>query len=481
MAYQETTTVGYGTRLKDSFGGIATGFLMFIAGTCLIWWNEGRAVKTDKMLKEAEKVAVHVDNIDKLDASLEGQLIHANGMALTTDTLRDEAFGVKANAIHLQRRVEFYQWVEHAKQESKDKLGGKEEITTTYTYSKQWVSQPVNSSSFKDPAYQNVKNGAVIQAENAEMTAENVTFGAYTLPDFMINSIGGMQAAEVAPTEQQLRAWDQQIKRVQSQFGRVTVTEEMTSKIANEVTAAASDVTAKAIAAINGDTTLTAEQKAIAIDSVRRDSIAMATKTEPAKVGGYTATYVHVGNGKLYFGLNEGAPEVGDVRITFTMTPPTKISLMGVVQGNTFANYTAKNGKKFSAVSNGVKTMDEMFASEHQANNMWLWLFRIIGLLLIISGLKGIFGILVTILKVVPFLSSILSFGINIICSVVGFVWALLVAAVAWLFYRPLIGIALLAIAGAVIFFFWKKGKDKNGAAPAAPVPNQPLQPQNPQ
>lgn len=154
MAYQETTTIGYGTRLKNSFGGIATGFLMFIAGTCLIWWNEGRAVKTDKMLKEAEKVAVHVDNIDKLDASLEGQLIHANGMALTTDTLRDEAFGVKANAIHLQRRVEFYQWVEHAKQESKDKLGGKEEITTTYTYSKQWVSQPVNSSSFKDPAYQ---------------------------------------------------------------------------------------------------------------------------------------------------------------------------------------------------------------------------------------------------------------------------------------------------------------------------------------
>ena len=121
--------------------------------------------------------------------------------------------------------------------------------------------------------------------------------------------------------------------------------------------------------------------------------------------------------------------------------------------------------------------MDEMFASQHEANNMWLWALRLVGLLLIISGLKGIFGILVTILKVVPFLSSILSFGINIICSVVGFVWALLVAAIAWLFYRPLIGIALLAIAGAVIFFFWKKGKDKNAATPAAPAPNQPAQP----
>jgi hypothetical protein len=108
---------------------------------------------------------------------------------------------------------------------------------------------------------------------------------------------------------------------------------------------------------------------------------------------------------------------------------------------------------------------------------MWLWALRLVGLLLIISGLKGIFGILVTILKVVPFLSSILSFGINIICSVVGFVWALLVAAIAWIFYRPVIGIALLAIAGAVIFFFWKKGKDKNAATPAAPAPNQPAQP----
>ena len=322
MAYQETTTIGYGSRLKNSFGGIATGFLMFVAGTCLIWWNEGRAVKTDKMLKEAEKVAVHVDNIDNLDASLEGQLIHANGMATTTDTLRDEAFGVKANAIHLQRRVEFYQWVEHTKQESKDKLGGKEEIVTTYTYSKQWVSQPVNSSSFKDPAYQNVKNGAVIQAENASLTSENVTFGAYTLPAFMVNSIGGMQAAEVAPTEQQLREWDQQISRVQRQFGRATITDEMTSKIAHEVTDAVNNVTQKAIAAINGDSTLTAEQKALAIDSIRRDSIAMATKTEPAKVGNYTATYVHVGNGKLYFGLNEGAPEVG--RATHLPTTPPR-------------------------------------------------------------------------------------------------------------------------------------------------------------
>ena len=98
MAYQETTRTGYGTRVKNSFGGIGTGFLLFIAGTIMLWWNEGSAVKTDKMLNESEKVAVHVDNVSTLDPSLEGKLIHASALATTTDTLRDEAYGVKENA-----------------------------------------------------------------------------------------------------------------------------------------------------------------------------------------------------------------------------------------------------------------------------------------------------------------------------------------------------------------------------------------------
>ena len=54
MAYTETTRTSYGKRLGNSFGGIFTGLLLFIGATVLIWWNEGRAVKTDKMLKEAQ-------------------------------------------------------------------------------------------------------------------------------------------------------------------------------------------------------------------------------------------------------------------------------------------------------------------------------------------------------------------------------------------------------------------------------------------
>ena len=45
MAYTETSYTGYGTRVKNSFKAIGTGFVLFLGGTALLWWNEGRAVK----------------------------------------------------------------------------------------------------------------------------------------------------------------------------------------------------------------------------------------------------------------------------------------------------------------------------------------------------------------------------------------------------------------------------------------------------
>ncbi len=154
MAYQEVTKTSYGTRLGNSLKGIVTGLVLFVAATVLLWWNEGRAVKTAKMLKAAETECVDVASVASLDPALEGQLIHATAVAKTDEILTDPDYGVSVNAIRLVRDVEYYQWVEHSTSETKDKIGGGQETTTTYTYSKEWVSGPVDSGSFKDPDYQ---------------------------------------------------------------------------------------------------------------------------------------------------------------------------------------------------------------------------------------------------------------------------------------------------------------------------------------
>ena len=151
MAYTETTNTSYGQRLSGSMKGIVSGLLMFIIGTCLLWWNEGRAVKTSKAIKEAESVAVHVDDVSTVDASLNGKLIHASAFADTKDTLADDIFGVRTLAIKLNRKVEYYQWIENSKSETRDKIGGGQETVTTYTYESKWVDKPVKSSEFKEP------------------------------------------------------------------------------------------------------------------------------------------------------------------------------------------------------------------------------------------------------------------------------------------------------------------------------------------
>ena len=213
MAYTETTTVGYGSRVGNSFRAIGSGFLLFIAGTALLWWNEGRAVKTDKMLNEAEGVTEELTTIDRVNPEMDGKLVYATGFANTEDSLVDAKFGIGATAIKLKREVEYYQVYEEAHQERKDKLGGKEEITTTYTYKEGWSSRPIQSSEFHDPAYKK-KNFVLTSAENEEWQAEKVKFGAFVLSQYQINSIRGDVPMELKFDSAKLVAMNKECQQV---------------------------------------------------------------------------------------------------------------------------------------------------------------------------------------------------------------------------------------------------------------------------
>ena len=405
MAFQEVTTTSYGKRVGNSFMGIGGGLVLFIAATALLWWNEGRAVKTTKMLNEAQGAYVEMENPSKIDPALDGELVHATAVATTQDSLVDARFGFGATAIALNRDVEYYQWVEHEESQSDDKLGGKEVTTTTYTYTKEWVSSPVQSSQFKDPEYQN-KNMVLTVVESEHQWAKNVTFGAYKLNESLTHSISSTEPVELAIDESILKDLNDGISRIH-----------------------------------------------------KKDSL----------------SYVHQFANVLYVGRVPSSPEVGDVRVTWTKVVPAKVSIISQVDGDTFKPYTAKNGKTFQTLVMGKKDASEIFESEHSSNKVLLWVLRILGVILVIAGLKGIFGFLETLLKVVPFLANILGWGVSVVCWVAGIVWSLIIIALAWIFYRPVLGIGLLTVAAFLIWVFAFKGKDKlkemTSKTPNAPAP----------
>lgn len=437
MAYQEQRTTGYGTRVGNSFKAIGSGILLFCIGTALLWWNEGRAVKTEKMLDEVGGNYVEMENPNKKDASLDGEIICGTALATTEDSLSDKQFGVGAKAIALHRRVEYYQWVEESNETSEDKLGGKEVTTTTYTYSKKWVSRPVESSDFKDPAYQN-KNTILTTVEEDDQYAENVSFGAYKLNESLIHRISSREGLDLAINEDLMKELDKSAQTAYERFYGMKKSAKQTVEQPAETTVLSDS--AKAVA-----DSLKAVNDSIIKNAVNKKDL----------------EYVHQAGNVLYFGRVPGSPEVGDVRVTFEKVVPAKVTIMAVVDGDSFKPYKAKNGKRFQTLVMGKKSGDELIDAEKEANNMWLWLLRGIGVLLVIGGLKGIFGFLETILKVVPFIANIFGWGVGVVCTILGVVWSLIIIAIAWLFYRPILGITLLVIAGFLTWVFAFKGKDK--------------------
>lgn len=443
MAYQEIKTTGYGTRVGRSFKSIGSSFILFCAATVLLWWNEGNAVKTEKMLSEAEGAYVEMENPNKKDASLDGELVCATALATTEDSLSDTQFGIGAKAISLQRKVEYYQWTEHAQESSEDKLGGKEVTTTTYTYTKEWTSEPIQSSEFKDPAYQQ-KNMVLTTFDDSDWWAENVSFGAYKLNESLVRRISSEEPLELAISNDLLQALDKQTLVAYERFhGPATPKTPGTNSLPS--------------ATVPDSVKVTNDSARIANDSIKAVTDSLMAHAENQ----VSLQYVHQAGNMLYIGLVPGAPEVGDVRVTWTQIIPAKVTIISQVDGDTFKPYKAKNGKRFQTLVMGKKDAADIFESAHNSNTFWLWTLRIIGILLVIAGLKGIFGILETLLKVVPFLAGIVGWGIGLVCTVVGIVWSLIIIALAWLFYRPLLGITLLVVAGFLIWIFAFKGKDK--------------------
>ena len=165
---------------------------------------------------------------------------------------------------------------------------------------------------------------------------------------------------------------------------------------------------------------------------------------------------------------------IGDMRVTFRVVYPHEISLIAKQRGDTFVAYTAKNGKKLSYLEDGVKDAAEMFQTARTNNAIMTWLVRIGGFLLMFIGLSMVFKPLSVLADVLPILGDIVEMGMGLVAGLIAFICSLVTIAIAWVFYRPVLGIILLAVAG---FFGWmlfkkcraaKAAKTASGAAPSA-------------
>ena len=450
----ETSRQGWFSRLGNAFKGILAGILLVVGAVILLFWNEGRTVNRYKALKEGAQNSVEVSS-DKVDAANEGRLVYMTGKAVTDETLTDADFGVAVNALKLRRSVTMFQWSEIKETRTERKAGGSEEKTTTYSYKKVWEDGVIDSASFKEPGH---VNPVSMPFKSNDVAASKITVGAFTLSDSLKGAINNFTPFDPSKTSEPA------VPKTESPGGETPSTETVSANgpadgSVNDLPAA-SDSPDLSIPAptVTDDTAISL--------SVKNDSPDTAPTVTSAPVAVPSASDRKPIADGYYLGKDPNNPQIGDLRVTFSVVLPTDVSLVSQQTGETFVPYQAKNGT-VELLKTAVVSRDQMFAEAQSANKTLSWILRAVGFLLAAFGFGAIFGPLAVLADVLPPVGSIVRAGTGAVAFLLAAILSLTTIAVAWFFYRPLLSAPMFAGAFLFAVFLWIKMK-KRGRAKTA-------------
>ena len=163
-------------------------------------------------------------------------------------------------------------------------------------------------------------------------------------------------------------------------------------------------------------------------------------------------------------------PQVGDIKVTYRAIMPTDVSVIAQQNGDTFIPYQADAGGNILMLEHGIVTAESMFVSAHADNVAMTWMLRIVGFFIMFFGIRMMFKVFVVLADVVPFLGSIANAGVGLISFVITLALSALTIGIAWIFYRPLLGISIIAITAGAIWWTRNKVKATPSTPPAPPA-----------
>lgn len=181
-----SSSESWGSRLMGSIKSVFSGFILFLGAFFLIWWNEGRAIKTTLGLEQGSENVVEANN-NKVDPDNSGKLVHLFGEVSTDELLKDNDFKFSVNALKLRRTVEMFQWVEKKETKKDKKVGGSEETKTKYSYEREWSNKLIDSDDFdKRKKHRNPES---LPFDEYRIQSNEAYIGEYEMPEFLLSGV----------------------------------------------------------------------------------------------------------------------------------------------------------------------------------------------------------------------------------------------------------------------------------------------------
>ncbi len=383
----EVSSTSWLSRLGQAIGGVFVGLIAILVAVVLLFWNEGRTIKTAQGLTEGAGIVRNVA-ADRVDAGNDGRLVHVSGMLSTGGPVADPDFAIRVQGVRLVRHVEMYQWKEETQTETRTKFGGGEERTTTYKYVRDWSDKPIDSTRFKEPRGH---TNPVMTYQSREALAAGTRLGAFAVPDSLLRSFG--ERRPLAATEAQANALQIRINKP------VTV-----------------------------------------IDGV------------------------------LHVGRDPAQPAIGDMKVSFFQVPLQVASVVATQSGGGFVPFRTHTGTSVELISAGAVPAATMFQHAQEENVTFTWILRGVGVFVMFLGFAFILRPLKVIADVIPFLGSIAGAGTGLIALLCTMAIAPIVIAIGWLWYRPLVGVAVLVVGFAATWGLARLARRRVARKAAAPA-----------
>jgi len=210
------------------------------------------------------------------------------------------------------------------------------------------------------------------------------------------------------------------------------------------------------------------------INKIPKEETVSVDSSQVEKLPEVLRANARISDGSFYFGKDPAHPAIGDLKISFSKVPAQIVSIVGLQQAGMLTAYPMKNGS-ISLLEAGTHSADEMFQSAKTANKTMTWILRVVGILVLFMGFGMLFKPLAVLADVVPFIGSLVGVGMGVVSFFLALGTGVLTIAIGWLAYRPLLGISLLILAGAVVgFLLWLIFRKKGSSATVVPPPPPP-------
>jgi len=169
--------------------------------------------------------------------------------------------------------------------------------------------------------------------------------------------------------------------------------------------------------------------------------------------------------------LAVGAPRVGDVRVSFSELSCHTVTVLAKQKDTVLVPWESSQGSGYNIaiLQSGSVSASDMISGAQSENTIWTWVKRVVGWLLCFIGFGMITSIISTVADIslnwIPFLgpmaASIIDLGVSIANFILSISISVIVAGLAWVYYRPVLGLTLLACAGGLLFMSSKAGASK--------------------